>query len=175
MIRLNEDIEIEIQKIKNFDQALRFRDACLPICYAQLRPLEVGLAAIVNNFAPLEQWGLVDSAIAAEKEIDELIWPAFEIMMKLYLPHLNSVYSLKETFNDIDLVYEAVHAQMNAEKVFEHCIRRKLSFIKDIAKVLNINLDWKELMTTAELAITKKLAEVKLRAMQSSETKSAAG
>lgn len=154
--------KIVMKKISNYGMALDFRSACLPICFAHLRPVEIFLSAMLNQYAPMDDWGLTDSMIQSEKEVDSLVWPAFKIMMSFYEPIMNE-HDLDEKFNDIDLVYELVHSQMSIEKVTEHCIKRKLTMLGDVAKVLNIKVDFASMLSAAETAIVNKITEIKLR------------
>src|SRR5256885_11693554 len=63
---------IEIKRFNSYAVSSIFRDTCLPLILAHLRPLEVIFAAMINQFAPDQNWGLYHSVLFGEKEIDSV-------------------------------------------------------------------------------------------------------
>ncbi len=137
-------VTITLTKFKNMKTVAAFKDETLPILISQLKPLEVFLAAIMNEFAPLKDWGILDAMIIAEKDIDKCLMPALRVMLGYYLPDNNyTAEHLSSKVYDLEWLYEVVMSQMKLERLLEYHLRRKLSFIMDLNEFakLGINMD----------------------------------
>ena len=158
-----DDTEIQLTKIKNLRKAIKFKDETLPIIIGQLKPLEVFFAAVVNEFAPLRDWGILDSMIASEKDIDKCLVPAFRVMLDYYLS--NSEYSdeqLDRKIFDLELLYAIVMSQMKIEHLLEYHLRRKLSFIMDVSEFAKLGINFDSVASKAESTIKAALSKTRV-------------
>ena len=148
---------ITIEKFRNLKATLRFKDEVLPIIIAQIKPLEVFFASIMNQWAPLDgTWGLLDSLAKAESEIDHHLMPALKIMIEYYLPdriytddHLQGM----ELLSNLDWLYSVVYSQMKIENILEYHVRRKLTFLLEIAQITNTPVNAGNIFSKAEKMI----------------------
>lgn len=137
-----DDRNIEIRRFNSYTVSNTFRDTCLPLILAHLRPLEVIFAAMINQFAPDQNWGLYHSVLFGEKEIDSVIKTAFKQMVTYYLPERNYTDShLDQLMADYEEVYEAVYSQMAVERIMEYYVKRKITFLRDFSLLTGLNID----------------------------------
>ena len=150
--------EIRLEKMKSFDFTSRFVDYCLPLVVGHLRPLEVVISAMINQYAPNQEWGLLDNLAASEKEINHAVLPAFKLMVDYYLKERTySNEHLDSLIPDIETLYEIVYSQMQLERVLQYHLRRKLTFMNDIAMFTGLDFGITTLMSKAEEAIKQRI------------------
>lgn len=146
--------QVIIAKFHKFSMATRFRDECIPLVLDHFRPMELVIAALINQYAPNTDWGLMDSLISSEKIIDRAIVPAFRVMIEYYLPDRKYTFDHIDTLcTDIGVMYQIVYSQMLVEGIFAFYMRRKFTFFADLNKFININLSFADLQSKLESMI----------------------
>lgn len=139
-----------ITKFKSYRASHEFREICLPIIFAHVKPIEVFFAAVVNQFAPIDSWGLMDTMIQSEKEIDRCVLPAFKIMLRNYIPDRLYTDAHLDGLLDFNTIYQAVHDQIHTEDLVAHYLKRKMDMIQEIMKYTNIKVNVGGLVGMAE-------------------------
>lgn len=166
-----------IQKIRKFNLALKFKETVMPILMSQLRPIELILAAVINEYAPSGNWGLVDCLSDSEKESDKCLLPALRIILDNCVTDSQTRYPddvLNYMANDIDSIYRIVLAQMVEEKILEQCVRRKMGIISDLARISGATFNFDGFLSKAESIITlsgKRSPDPEFRSLEEVEAK----
>lgn len=146
-------VKYEIKKIDKFTLAKQFRDICLPLVMPHFRPFEAVISAMINGWANAD-FALVSTMIQSEREMDDSIRPAFEVLLQFYTPQ--RVYTkdhLDSSLPNINTLYEIVNSQISVEQIIEFYLKRKVDFFEEIGRYLNINLNLKDIVTKIERVI----------------------
>lgn len=162
-----DDNKIKLTRLPNITLVNRFKETTMPILMANIKPLETFFAALVNEFAPSQGWGLVDVIGESEIEIDRALIGAFKVMLSFYLPaNIYNDEQLEKKIPTNDWLYHVVYSQIRIENLLEYFLKRRISFITDFGLVTGTKglLDTKALTERINSALRKRDADQELTA-----------
>lgn len=134
--------EIKLAKFGNLSTVNRFRELAMPILTANLRPLETFMAAVVNEFAPSQGWGMIEAVNQSEVEISRALLPAFRCMIDYYLKE--NTYKIDDydrLMYDQDYLYICVMQQIKIESLLESLLARRSEFMTKVLMLTGLKLD----------------------------------
>jgi hypothetical protein len=153
----------EIKKLSTYSLSLAFRNEVLPIIHGNLRPIELFLAAALNEVAPMNgEWGLVDSMISSDKEMDQHFLPAFKFMLKNYTGKVPSDDAL-DRICEISAVHDAVMAQIDAEGIMPFYLKRRMTGIAQAFRAIGFTdegIDLSKIASQTEQIIKDRLTRL---------------